>query len=359
MAGVRGRFRLGRVVTCRVVTRRRRATTLKPFALKDHPFGRLEVVVVCFGSDEAEHSLLDFAVGACHIAKRKGAEARPQGHQPDQHAEVADAVDDKRFVRSRRSRVSFDVKTDEEVRADADQFPEHKHHRNVASDHDAQHAKAEERQVLKETIVTPRTLEIFTIGKRHFGVGKFVQLVVHVAECIKMHAGSNQRDHAEHAEGECIDIVADRQPQFTEDAQFVPVGSIVLGSRVVCMSAAMIARGVAMFFRCVAVGMPVGSMIIVPMRSNEPNRNTKCRVTVGRFVCFAIVCIAMVGWVLQRVIRQPHTEQRGKTADGRKNDRRGGEQACPFSVRAHALAEKQDQHKRHQWCQPCHREQFW
>ena len=60
--------------------------------------------------------------------------AAPERHQADDHAEVADAVDDERLVGRVRGALPLDVEADQEVRADADQLPEHEHHRDVAGD---------------------------------------------------------------------------------------------------------------------------------------------------------------------------------------------------------------------------------
>ena len=48
--------------------------------------------------------------------------------------------------------VPFDVEADQKVGADADQFPEDEHHRHVAGDDHAQHAEAEQRQILEEPV---------------------------------------------------------------------------------------------------------------------------------------------------------------------------------------------------------------
>ena len=89
-----------------------------------------------------------------------------QGHQADDHAEVADAVDDERLVGRVRGALALDVEADQEVRADADQFPEHEHHRDVAGDHQAQHAEAEQRQILKEAVEAAAAVQVMAVGQR-------------------------------------------------------------------------------------------------------------------------------------------------------------------------------------------------
>jgi len=109
-------------------------------------------------ANQAEDPLLDVldAVGVHprQVAKRERAQSAPQGHQADEHAKVAHAVDDERLVRRLTRARPLDVEPDQKVRTDAYQFPEHKHHRDVAGQHQSQHAEAEQRQVLKEPHVT-------------------------------------------------------------------------------------------------------------------------------------------------------------------------------------------------------------
>ena len=88
------------------------------------------------------------------------------------------------------------VKADQEVRADADQLPEHEHHRDVAGDDQAQHAEAEQRQVLEEAVEAAGAVQVMAVGQRDFVVGHVVQLVVHVADGVEVDARGDQRDHA-------------------------------------------------------------------------------------------------------------------------------------------------------------------
>ncbi len=130
---------------------------------------------------------------SCRLASRRVAEgeraqAGPQGHQADDHAEVADAVDDERLVGRGRGALPLDVKADQEIGANADQLPEHEHHADVAGDHEPQHAEAEQRQILKEAVEAARAVQMMAVGERHFVVGDVVQLVVHVADGVEMDA---------------------------------------------------------------------------------------------------------------------------------------------------------------------------
>ena len=80
------------------------------------------------------------------------------------------------------------IETDEEVRADAHQFPEHEHHGHVARDHQPQHAEAEQRKVLVEAGESPGRTQRPAVGERGQRVGHFLQLFVHVAEGVDVDA---------------------------------------------------------------------------------------------------------------------------------------------------------------------------
>ena len=90
----------------------------------------------------------------------------------------------------------------------------------------------------------PRRCRVLAVGERHFVVGVFVQLVVHVAEGVNMDARRDQRHHAKHRHGERVDVVADREFQIAELAERVPIAGVVrrmavvvLGMRFACMFA--------------------------------------------------------------------------------------------------------------------------
>ena len=92
-----------------------------------------------------------------------------------------------------------------------------------------QHAEAEQRQVLEEAVKTAATVQMFAVGQRHFVVGDVVQLIVHVADRVKVNASGDQRDHGEHADGQGIDVVADGDFQRAELAERVKIGRVGLG----------------------------------------------------------------------------------------------------------------------------------
>ena len=94
----------------------------------------------------------DIALGVASVAEGERPQAAPQRHQADDHAEVADAIDDERLVGRVRGAFPLDVKPDQEIGADADQFPEHEHHEDIAGDHQPQHAEAKQRQILEEAV---------------------------------------------------------------------------------------------------------------------------------------------------------------------------------------------------------------
>ena len=59
----------------------------------------------------------------------------------------------------------------------------------------AQHAEAEQRQVLKEAVKPAVAVQVMAVGERDFVVGHVMQFVVHVADGIEMNARGDQRHH--------------------------------------------------------------------------------------------------------------------------------------------------------------------
>ena len=155
--------------------------------------------------------MVGLARGIFRSPKANVPKPAPEGHQADDHPEVADAIDDERLVRRVAGALPLDVKPDQEIRANADQLPEHEHHENIAGDHQPQHAEAKQRQILEEPVVAARAMQMLAIGEGHFMVGDIVQLVVHVAHRVEMDARSDQRDHREHDDRQRVDVIADRQ----------------------------------------------------------------------------------------------------------------------------------------------------
>ena len=129
-----------------------------------------ELVVTIFFAELAEDARANAAVDVFHIAKVERADRRPDHHQADEHAEVADTVDDESLVGGGAGALAFDVEADEEVRADADELPEDERHRQVARDADAEHREREQRQELEEAVKAAAAVEVFVIREVDFVV---------------------------------------------------------------------------------------------------------------------------------------------------------------------------------------------
>ncbi len=164
----------------------------------DHAIGDLQPVLVGRGTNLAE----DFAKG-------ERAQAAPDRHQADKHAEIAHAVDDKGLVGRVGRATAFVPETDQQIGADAHQFPKHEHHGHVAGDHQSQHAETEQRKALEEAAEAAAAPHRLTVGQRREHVEHLGKLAVHVADGINVDARGNQRNHAEHGQRQPIDVVAD------------------------------------------------------------------------------------------------------------------------------------------------------
>ena len=69
----------------------------------------------------------------------------------------------------------------------------------------------------------PAAMQVMAVGGHHLVVRVLMQLVVHVAEGVDMHAGGDQRDHAKHRHRERVDVVADRELERAPLAEGVPI----------------------------------------------------------------------------------------------------------------------------------------
>ena len=151
------------------------------------------------------------------VGKVKRAERSPQDHQADDEAEVADAIDDERLVRRRAGGMPFDVETDQQIRADTDQFPEDKHLENVAGDHQPQHREAEQRHVREELVEPPRPMKVSAVVRVNLMIDVVVdQFFLHVAGREDVNAGRDQRDHHEHRQRQAVDVVVQRNVEIAE-----------------------------------------------------------------------------------------------------------------------------------------------
>ena len=295
------------------------------------PSGTVNLCHVRRGPDRAEDALL-----TANIAKRKRAQAGPQRHQPDDHAEVADAVDDERLVRRVRGALALDVEADQEVGANAHQFPEHEHHQDVAGDHQPQHAEAEQRQILEEAVKAAGPVQMMPVGERDFVVDDFMQLVVHVAVSVKVNQGRNQRHHREHQHGQRVDVVADRQLQRAELAKLVQILGESLGGR----GGKSVPGVPRLVGRRSAVCAIVGCVTVQRRTESLPVMGGGDRDIVSS----------------ANVAKVPNSERRERQQEGAQ-DRTGRDIAGQVAGLAHARSEQRDQRKRGQRQQPCQAQQ--
>ena len=81
-------------------------------------------------------------------------EVENQEKHPDQNADIADAVDDKRFLGRIRRRLLLKEKADQQVGTEADPFPADKQHQQVVPHDQQQHEEDKEVQVGERTAET-------------------------------------------------------------------------------------------------------------------------------------------------------------------------------------------------------------
>ena len=70
-----------------------------------------------------------------------------------------------------------------------------------------------------------------TVTQRDFMIGDRLFLFVHVAHRVEMDAGGDEGHHAEHDNGQGVDVIADGQPQLAELAEQIIVAGQRLSGR--------------------------------------------------------------------------------------------------------------------------------
>ena len=112
-----------------------------------------------------------------------------QDAEADEKPEVAHAIGDERLDGRIARRLLFVPKTDEQVRTQADQFPEDEQVQSRPADDEAEHGKAEKAEIGEES--------------------REPLVLVHVADGKDVNQCRNERDHREHQDCQTVDIHAD------------------------------------------------------------------------------------------------------------------------------------------------------
>jgi hypothetical protein len=115
----------------------------------------------------------------------------PDEENPDHETEVADAVDEEGLLRRVGGRGFVIPVTDEDVRADPDEFPEDEHHREIVREDDAGHREEEERKARE--------------------VARLALVVLHVTEREEVHEETDRADDQHHPAAETIDLETDAE----------------------------------------------------------------------------------------------------------------------------------------------------
>ena len=88
------------------------------------------------------------------------AEPGPNYHQTNQESEIANSVDDECLIRGCTCGMSLDIKTDQQIAANTDQFPKDKDLEDVAGQHEPQHRKTEQRHKRKKLVEPARAVQM-------------------------------------------------------------------------------------------------------------------------------------------------------------------------------------------------------
>ena len=110
---------------------------------------------------------------------------REQHEHRDEEAEVADAVDDERFLAGVRVRFLAEPETDQQIRAKTDAFPPDEHHRVIRSEDEHEHEEHEQVQIRE--------------------VPRIAWILAHVADAEDVDQRSDARDDEQHHERELVE----------------------------------------------------------------------------------------------------------------------------------------------------------
>ena len=130
--------------------------------------------------------------------------------QRDQKSEVADAVDDERFLPGRCRRIFCEPEPDQQIRRQAHALPADEHQQVVVGQHQRQHEKHEQVQVGEEAVVA--------------GV------VPHVADGVDVDQESDSGDDQQHDQRELIEIEGEIGVEAAgkSNARADPVGEVLV-----------------------------------------------------------------------------------------------------------------------------------
>ena len=128
-----------------------------------------------------------------HVGVAQAAAEISQHQRDAQHkAEVADAVDQKRFQIGKSGRRFFEIETDQQIRHQAHRFPAEEKLDEVVGHNQHQHAECKQGDIAEKALVA----DCF---------------VVHIADGVDMHHQRHAGDHRHHHRRHRIDQKADRE----------------------------------------------------------------------------------------------------------------------------------------------------
>ena len=143
---------------------------------------------------------------------QRAVEREAHGDAEDE-AEVADAVDDERLLRSGGGVILVEVVRDQHVGAEAHEFPEDERHEQVVGDDDAQDGEHEDRETAEETAAG--------------------RVFLHVPDGEEVDPRGDERDHEEHQARVGVEEVAEAEAHAAELGEFdVPADVGALGEEI-------------------------------------------------------------------------------------------------------------------------------
>ena len=127
------------------------------------------------------------------LAVVQAAEGDEDEQEPQEKAEVTEAVDNEGLLARVRGRLLLVVETDEQVGTESHRLPAEEQLEEVVAEHEHEHGEGEQAQVREEPVVAV--------------------LAFHVADRVDVHERTDAGDHDEHHRGQLVDQEADRHAQ--------------------------------------------------------------------------------------------------------------------------------------------------
>ncbi len=150
--------------------------------------------------------------GLGRALERKIVQEQINQADPDNKGEITHAVSDKRLYRGVAGALLVEIEADQQVRAQAHQFPRDEEQQQAVGDDQQQHAEAEQAEVGEEAVELADLVD-------------FVTVAGHVADAEHENPGRDETDHEEHDQRQAVEVDAEGERDAAQVRPQVGSGS--------------------------------------------------------------------------------------------------------------------------------------